>query len=51
MNAVTDLHLSPWGGFSIVPVDGLQRPDSIFAAARASHGGHTQSRQPTTLIQ
>jgi hypothetical protein len=46
MNAVIDLHLSPWDGFFLVHADGLQRPDSIFAAARVSRGGHTQSRQP-----
>ena len=46
MNAVTDLHFSAWDGIPPVPVDGLQRPDSIIAAARASRGGHTQSRQP-----
>jgi hypothetical protein len=47
MNAVTDLHFSSWDGFFLVHADGLQRPDSIFAAARMSRGGHTQSRQPT----
>ncbi|MBT9266365.1 MULTISPECIES: hypothetical protein [Pseudomonas] len=45
MNAVIDLHFSLWDGFSLVLVDGLQRPDSIFAAARAFRGGLTQSRQ------
>ncbi len=45
MNAVIDLHFSPWDVFFLVPVDGLQRPDSIFAAARVSRGGPTQSRQ------
>ncbi len=45
MNAEIDLHFSPWGGFSLVPVDGLQRPDSIFAVARVSRGGPMQSRQ------
>ncbi len=47
MNADIQFHFSTWGGFSIVHADGLQRPDSIFAAARASRGGHMQSRQPT----
>jgi hypothetical protein len=47
MNAVTQLHLSPWGDFSVVPVEGLQRPDSIFAAVRHCQGGHRQSRQMT----
>ncbi len=46
MNAVTDFHFSPWDGFFLVHVDGLQRSDSIFAAVRASRNGHTQSRQP-----
>ncbi|PKA67736.1 hypothetical protein ATI02_0443 [Pseudomonas baetica] len=47
MNAVIDLHFSSWDGFPLVHVDGLQRPDSNFAAARVFRGGHTQSRQPT----
>ncbi|ANI53283.1 hypothetical protein PDR5_15530 [Pseudomonas sp. DR 5-09] len=47
MNAVIHFHFSTWGGLSIVHADGLQWPDSIFAAARASRGGHMQSRQPT----
>ncbi len=47
MNAVIHFHFSTWGESSIVHADGLQRPDSNFAAARASRGGHMQSRQPT----
>ncbi|HEX4552107.1 hypothetical protein [Pseudomonas sp.] len=46
MNAAIRFFLPSMDGFSIVLADGLQRPDSIFAAARISRGGHTQSRQP-----
>ena len=47
MYAVIQTHLSPWGGFSIVPVDGPQGSDSLFAAARDTRGGHRQSRLTT----
>ena len=47
MNAATDFHFSPWDGFPLAPVDGPQRPDSYFAAARDCRDGHTQFRQPT----
>jgi len=47
MYAVTHLHLSPWGDFSVAPVDDPQRSDSNFAAARDPRGGHRQSRQMT----
>jgi hypothetical protein len=46
MNAVIYLHF-PTGPFVSVPVDDLQRSDSIYAAARQLRGGHTQSRQMT----
>ncbi|WP_176704484.1 hypothetical protein [Pseudomonas bananamidigenes] len=46
MNADIHFHFSSWGGLTIVHADGLQRPDSIFAAVRVARDGHTQSRQP-----
>jgi hypothetical protein len=47
MNAVTQLQLSPRGDFPVVPVEDLQRSESIFAAVRHCRGGHRQSRQMT----
>ncbi len=47
MNAAIRFKFSAWAGFLTDPVNGPQRPDSLFAAARASRGGHRQSRQMT----
>jgi len=47
MNAVSHFHLSSRGDFSIAPVNDPQRSEPFFAAARATRGGHRQSRQTT----
>ena len=44
MNAMTQLHFSPWADFLIAGADDLQRSDFLFAAARHPQGGHRQSR-------
>jgi len=47
MNAAIRFHLSAWGNFSAAPVNGPQRSEPFFTAARAIRSGHRQSRQPT----
>lgn len=44
MYAVSHLHLSSWGDFSVSPVTDQQRSDLIFAAVRVNRDGHRQSR-------